>query len=86
MEKECLAIKLGVQAFHVYLLGRPFMIQTDHRSLEWLDRKKGANPRLTRWSLMLQAYAYTVEYHAGKNNGNADGLSRQWDGVSIKPA
>ena len=30
IEKECLAIKLPVNAFQVYLLGRPFVIQTDH--------------------------------------------------------
>ena len=77
VEKECLAVKLGIQTFHVYLISRPFMIQTDHWSLEWLDR---ANPCLTCWSLMLQAYAFTVEYRAGKKKGNADGLSRQWDG------
>jgi len=35
IEKECLAIKLVVQAFRVHLLGRPFFIQTDHRALEW---------------------------------------------------
>ena len=28
MEKECLVIKGGIKAFHVYLLGRPFTIQT----------------------------------------------------------
>ena len=32
IEKECLAIKLGVEAFRVYLLGRKFEIQTDHRA------------------------------------------------------
>jgi phospholipid-translocating ATPase len=50
VEKECLAIKLGGDVFRVYLLGRFFTIQTDHRCLEWLDRMKGDNARLTRWS------------------------------------
>ena len=76
VEKECLAIKLGIQAFRVYLLGRPFVVQTDHRSLEWLHRLKENNARLTRWSLALQPYSFTVEHRAGKLNGNADGLSR----------
>jgi len=76
VEKECLAIKLGIQAFRVYLMGRPFSIQTDHRSLEWLNRLKENNARLTRWSLMLQPYQFTVTHRAGKVNANADGLSR----------
>ncbi len=76
IEKECLAIKLGVQAFKVYLLGRPFTIYTDHRSLVWLDRLKDSNTRLTRWSLALQPYEYQVVHRAGKENSNADSLSR----------
>lgn len=47
VEKECLAIKLGVQAVQVYLLGRNFTIQTDHHSLVWLDRLKESNARLS---------------------------------------
>ena len=82
IEKECLAIKLGVQAFQVYLIGRTFTIQTDHRSLAWLDRMKDANARLTRWSLLLQSYTFNVEYRAGGKNGNVDGLSRQWDCIN----
>ena len=78
VEKECLAIKLAVQNFRTYLLGRSFQIQTDHRSLEWLDRLKENNARLTRWSLFLQPYQYTVQYRQGKRNGNADTLSRAW--------
>ena len=34
VKKECLVIRLAVQMFRVYLLGRPFTIQTDHRSVE----------------------------------------------------
>ena len=76
VEKECLAIKLAISAFRVYLLGRKFMIQTDHRSLEWLDRLKESNPRLCRWSLSLQPYQYEVVHRSGKMNMNADTLSR----------
>ena len=76
VEKECLAVKLGIQAFGVYLLGRPFQIQTDHRSLVWLDRLKESNTRLARWSLALQPYQFTVTYRPGSSNGNADALSR----------
>ena len=79
IEKECLAIKLSIQAFHVYLMGRTFKIQqTKHRSLEWLNRIKDTNARLTWWSLFLQSYCYMVEYRMGRSNGNADALSRTW--------
>ena len=76
IEKECLAIKLGVEAFKVYLIGRPFTIETDHRSLVWLNRLKENNSRLTRWSLALQPYTFEVVHRAGVKNGNADALSR----------
>ena len=76
VEKECLAIKLAVQTFHPYLMGQKFRIQTDHRSLEWLNNVKDSNPRLTRWSLFLQSDWFDIEYRTGHRNGNADGLSR----------
>ena len=76
VEKELLAIKLATNAFKVYLLGRQFMIITDHRSLEWLDRLKENNARLTMWSLALQPFDYIIKHRPGKENGNADALSR----------
>ncbi len=76
VEKECLAIKLGVEAFKVYLIGKKFTVQTDHRSLIWLNKLKEKNNRLARWSLILQQYDYTVVHRAGSANGNADALSR----------
>eukprot|EP00731_Ephydatia_muelleri_P015573 Em0008g1293a len=76
IEKECLAIKLATQAFRVYLLGRPFIIQTDHRALEWLDRLRENNAKLSRWSIALQPFKFQVRHRPGKDNGNADCLSR----------
>ena len=76
IEKECLAIKLACQSFRVYLLGRPFLIQTNHHALEWLDRLKENNACLTRWSLALQPFQFEVKHRPGQDNGNADALSR----------
>ena len=76
IEKECLAVKLGVQAFRTYLLGKPFAIETDHQALEWLDRVKENNARLTHWSLLLQPYKYTVKHRLGTQNANATALWR----------
>ena len=76
IEKECLAIKLGIQAFSTYLLGRKFKVQTDHRSLKWLSQLKESNSRLTRWSLFLQTYDFSISHRSGKKNANADTLSR----------
>ena len=41
VEKECLAVNLGIHAFRVHLLGWKFVVVIDHRSLEWLQRMKG---------------------------------------------
>ena len=77
IEKECLAIKLATQAFRVYLLlGKLFIVQTDHRALEWLDRLKENNAKLSRWSIALQPFKFQVRHRPGKDNSNADSLSR----------
>lgn len=79
-EKECLAVVDGVRHFSVYLTGTHFTVHTDHLCLQYLDRMKDVNGRLTRWSLLLQPYDFTVIHRAGTSNANADGLSRQaWD-------
>ncbi len=76
---ECLALVDAIRHFRVYLSGRPFKVQTDNRALVYLDRFRDENHRLTRWALSLQSYQFEVQHRPGRNNGNADGLSRQYE-------
>ena len=76
VEKECLAVVEGIRTFRVYLEGRHFQVQTDHRSLEYLHKMRDSNGRL-RWSLYLQPFDFSINHRPGRQNGNADGLSRE---------
>jgi hypothetical protein len=76
VEKELLAIVWACKHFRPYLLGRKFMIITDHKGLTWIFKIKDTSSRLMRWKLLLEEYEYEVQYRAGERNCNADSLSR----------
>ena len=61
--------------FRPYIIGKQFIVRTDHSSLEWLMRQQG-NGRLARWALSLQEFDIKVIPRPGKLNGNADIISR----------
>lgn len=48
IECECLAIHWAVEHFRYYLLGRKFMLVTDHAPLKWLSSTKTDNARIMR--------------------------------------
>ncbi len=77
VEKECLGIVAALKHFEVHLVGQEVHITTDHRALKYLNTLKNSNPRLTRWSLALQPFNFSITNKAGSLNGNANGLSRQ---------
>jgi transposase InsO family protein len=76
IEKEALAILWGVHHFRHYLLGKKFLIQTDHKPLVYLQQIKDQNVRLQKIALKLQGYQFTIEHRPGVKNQNADHLSR----------
>lgn len=81
IEKESLAIVFGVTKFRQYLLGRHFTLKTDHKPLitlcgEHKPIPQMASSRIKRWTLLLTAYDYTIEFIPGKENNCADFLSR----------
>ena len=76
VERECLALAWAVKKFAFYLLGRPFILQTDHYPLASLGQARMKNPRVLRWALALQAFQYKVQVIKGSENLGADFMSR----------
>ena len=79
IEREALSIVFGVKRFHSYLYGRRFTLLTDHQPLVTiLGPKVGVPPlaatRMQRWSLILAAYQYEIEYRKSAEHANADAL------------
>ncbi len=77
IEKEALAIYHCTRRMRLYLLGREFIVQTDHCPLRDMHKKPINNRRVDRISLVLQQYDIKeVRHVAGKCNCMADYLSR----------
>jgi hypothetical protein len=81
LEKEGLAIVYGVDHFQKFLLGRKFILYTDHQPLQKLFNVETKLPplaigRVQRWAINLQPYNYEIRYRKGELNSNADALSR----------
>ena len=81
LDKEALAVIFAVKKFHQFLYSRHFIIYTDHKPLLGLLNPGKSTPlmassRMQRWALTLLTYAYELIYRPGRENGNADTLSR----------
>ena len=75
-KQECLAIIWAIKRFRQYLQDQPFTLHTDSKVLTWLERFKDTRDKLTRWSLLLQEFSFTIEHCPGKDNELPDALSR----------
>ncbi|OJT13242.1 Transposon Tf2-12 polyprotein [Trametes pubescens] len=75
-EKELLAIVRAMKKWRVDLLGVPFTVLTDHRTLENFTTQKHLSRRQARWQEFLGQYDYQIAYIKGDLNTAADALSR----------
>ena len=75
-DRELLAVKHFVEYYRQYLLGRKFLIRTDHQALRWLFSLREPKARIARWIEILSAFHFEIEYRPGQKHGNADALSR----------
>ena len=79
IEKEALSLTWAAEKFSMYLLGRSFHMETDHKPLVPLLSTKSLNtlpPRVLRFRLHLMRYDFTIAYTPGKHLCIPDTLSR----------
>lgn len=80
IQKEALAIIYGTNKFYQFLIGREFLLKTDHKPLIAIFGDKKGIPqmsasRMQRWALHLSAFRFKIQ-HVGSSNNVADMLSR----------
>ena len=79
IEKEALSLTWAAEKFSVYLLGKTFQMETDHKPLVPLLSTKSLDalpPRVLRFRLRLMRYNFTIVYTPGKHLCIPDALSR----------
>jgi hypothetical protein len=75
--KELLAVVHFTKQFRPYLLGREFLIRTDHSALRWLKLTPEPIGQQARWLERLEEFNFRIEHRPGRKHGNADALSRR---------
>ena len=73
-KKEAYAAFFGVNYFAYYLRGKAFILETDHRNLQWIE--KSEVPMVVRWRVFMQSFCMFIRHIPGTKNLVADWLSR----------
>ena len=74
IEQEAYGVYFGVKYFSYYLLCKPFILETDHNNLIWMEAS--LVPKIIRWRVYLQSFNFLIRHISGKLNFLADYLSR----------
>lgn len=73
---EALAMKEAILFFQYKLIGREFVVVTDHKPLENLKLKARPDEELGQIVMFLSQFHFRIIYQPGKENVEADALSR----------
>ena len=76
IEKESSAVCWAIFHFEEYLDGVPFLVYSDHKPLENFPYKIFKNHKIETYIQQLGHFRFIVRYRQGKDNANADTLSR----------
>ncbi|KAM3849152.1 obscurin-like [Diretmus argenteus] len=79
---EFLALKWSVtEKFSDYLYGNHFTVVTDSNPLTYILTSAKLDATSYRWLAALSTFSFKLLYRPGKQNGDADGLSRRPHGM-----
>jgi len=70
-----LVIVKASKRFHIYLFGLQFFV-TDCYALAYAVNTANLNPRISRWTLKLQSYNFTISNRLGIKMSHVDTLSK----------
>ncbi|UYV78302.1 K02A2.6-like, partial [Cordylochernes scorpioides] len=80
IEKEALSITWACERFKDFVVGKTFLIETDHKPLVPIFTTKDLNdltPRLQRYRMRMLQFSFHIFHTPGKDLITADALSRQ---------
>jgi len=75
-ELECFAIIWAYDKLRQYIERHKFTIQTDNEALHYLKTMKNRKSKLLRWSIEIDSWGADIVFRPGKENVEADALSR----------
>ena len=76
-KRELLAVVYFCKYYKQYLLGRNFIVRTDHSALTWLRKTPEPIGQQSRWLEQLEEFLFTVEHRSGNKHTNADAMPRR---------
>lgn len=60
-DKELLAVRFFIEYYKQYLLGREFIVRTDHHALVWLFSLEELKGRIARWIEILSQFNFSIQ-------------------------
>jgi hypothetical protein len=80
---ELAAIVHALKMWRHYLLGRKFVLMTDHCGLRYLFDQLKLNARQARWMALLSEFDFEIKHIKGKENRVAIALSRSMKTIHL---
>ena len=75
--RELLAVAYGRKVYRQYILGRKFVIRTDHSALQSLRRTPEPIGQQARWQAFIEQFDFEICHRPGTRHLNTDALSRR---------